>query len=76
MKKYDFASTEKKFKFLWQEKKLYVWDKDATREENFVIDTPPPTVSGTLHFGHLFSYCHADFIARFKRMIGKNVFIL
>ena len=40
----------------------------------FSIDTPPPTISGTLHIGHVFSYCQADFIARFNRMIGKNVF--
>ena len=39
-----------------------------------MIDTPPPTVSGMLHMGHVFSYTQADFIARFQRMIGKNVF--
>lgn len=43
-------------------------------ENIYSIDTPPPTVSGHLHMGHVFSYCHADFIARFQRMQGKNVF--
>ncbi|QED22865.1 class I tRNA ligase family protein [Candidatus Deianiraea vastatrix] len=47
---------------------------DAKDSNVFSIDTPPPTVSGHLHMGHVFSYCHADFIARFQRMSGKNVF--
>jgi len=50
--------------------------KEAERgtSNNFVIDTPPPTVSGLLHMGHIFSYTQADFVARYQRMIGKNVF--
>ena len=40
----------------------------------FAIDTPPPTVSGSLHMGHVFSYTHTDIIARFQRMSGKAVF--
>ncbi len=47
---------------------------DPSDPNIFSIDTPPPTVSGHLHMGHVFSYCHADFIARFQRMNGKNVF--
>ncbi|MFN5352055.1 MAG: valine--tRNA ligase [Alphaproteobacteria bacterium] len=48
---------------------------ETTKQPNtFVIDTPPPTVSGVLHMGHIFSYTQADFIARFQRMMGKNVF--
>jgi len=39
----------------------------------FTIDTPPPTVSGNLHMGHVYSYSHADFVARFWRMNGRNV---
>ena len=44
------------------------------RAEVFSIDTPPPTVSGSLHVGHVFSYTHTDVIARFQRMRGKAVF--
>ena len=46
----------------------------SDRELTYVIDTPPPTVSGNLHMGHLLSYSHIDFIARYQRMMGKNVF--
>lgn len=58
----------------WETSKVYKWDQSKERADNFVIDTPPPTVSGKLHIGHIFSYTHIDFIARFQRMIGKNVF--
>jgi len=51
-----------------------IYSFNINSENVFSIDTPPPTVSGNLHMGHVFSYCHADFIARFQRMSGKNVF--
>jgi valyl-tRNA synthetase len=73
-KHYNFADIEKKWQKSWQESKIYAWDKDAPREETFVVDTPPPTVSGQLHMGHIFSYTQADFIVRFQRMTGKNIF--
>ncbi len=73
-KHYNFKDVEKKWQKSWQESKVYAWDKNATREETFVVDTPPPTVSGQLHMGHIFSYTQADFIVRFQRMIGKNIF--
>ncbi len=58
----------------WEKDGTYSFDRDKTREEVFSIDTPPPTVSGSLHVGHVFSYTHTDAIARYQRMIGKEVF--
>ena len=53
---------------------VYRFDRSRPRAEVFSIDTPPPTVSGSLHVGHVFSYTHTDVIARFQRMRGKAVF--
>lgn len=72
--KYNFSETEKKWQKFWQENKIYKWDKNISRDKTYVIDTPPPTVSGQLHIGHVFSYTHTDFIARYQRMKGMNVF--
>ncbi|MFM7069712.1 MAG: class I tRNA ligase family protein, partial [Actinomycetes bacterium] len=52
----------------------YAFDRTAERDGVFSIDTPPPTVSGSLHVGHVFSYTHTDTIARYQRMRGKQVF--
>ncbi len=71
---YIFAESESKWQKFWREKKLYEFDKNESRENSFVIDTPPPTVSGQLHVGHVYSYTHTDFIARYNRMRGKNIF--
>lgn len=71
---YDTAAIEKKWQTHWREKKTYAWDASVARENSYVIDTPPPTVSGLLHMGHVFSYTQADIVARFQRMTGKNVF--
>lgn len=71
---YDQAAVEKKWQAHWLAAKTYAWNPATAREDSYVIDTPPPTVSGTLHMGHVFSYTQADFIARFQRMNGKNVF--
>ncbi|AZL15644.1 valine--tRNA ligase [Rickettsiales endosymbiont of Stachyamoeba lipophora] len=72
--KYNTQEVEAKWQNHWEQHKVYKWDPSKDRSENFVIDTPPPTVSGILHMGHIFSYTQADFIARFMRMKGKNVF--
>ncbi len=58
----------------WDEESTYAFDRAATRDRVFSIDTPPPTVSGSLHMGHVSSYTHADLIARYQRMRGREVF--
>jgi valyl-tRNA synthetase len=58
----------------WEEKGTYRFRNTAERSGVYSIDTPPPTVSGHLHVGHVFSYTHTDVIARFKRMRGFDVF--
>ncbi|WP_285662893.1 valine--tRNA ligase [Actinorhabdospora filicis] len=65
---------EAKWVRVWEEQGTYRFDRSRTREEIFSIDTPPPTVSGSLHIGHAFSYTHTDAIARFQRMRGREVF--
>ncbi|PWU43888.1 valine--tRNA ligase [Micromonospora globispora] len=58
----------------WQEEDTYAFDRSKERADVYAIDTPPPTVSGELHMGHVFSYTHTDTVARFQRMRGKAVF--
>ncbi len=58
----------------WQEAGTYTFVRPESREQVFSIDTPPPTVSGSLHVGHVFSYTHTDLVARYQRMRGKHVF--
>ena len=65
---------EEKFSSRWEENRVYAFDPDTTRDDVFSIDTPPPTASGALHVGHVFSYTQTDVIARYQRMCGKNVF--
>ncbi|MDX2083709.1 MAG: valine--tRNA ligase [Rickettsiales bacterium] len=72
--RYDAKTREKFWQNYWQEQKIFSWKNDLPKEQTFVIDTPPPTVSGVLHMGHVFSYSQADFVARFQRMNGKDVF--
>jgi valyl-tRNA synthetase len=71
---YNHKISEKKWQNYWKENQINSWKDDLPKEQTFVIDTPPPTVSGLLHMGHVFSYCQADFVARFQRMNGKDVF--
>jgi valyl-tRNA synthetase len=65
---------EAKWSEAWEREGVYRFDRDAEREKVFSIDTPPPTVSGSLHVGHVFSYTHTDAIARYQRMRGRAVF--
>ncbi len=65
---------EAKWDGAWQASGIYAFDATRPRAEVFSIDTPPPTVSGSLHVGHVFSYTHTDIIARYRRMAGQAVF--
>ncbi len=65
---------EAKWAERWRVDGTYAFDRTQPRENVYAIDTPPPTVSGSLHVGHVFSYTHPDLVARFQRMRGKSVF--
>jgi valyl-tRNA synthetase len=65
---------EEKWAERWETDGTYRFDRTRSRDEVYSIDTPPPTVSGALHVGHVFSFTHTDLIARFQRMRGKAVF--
>jgi len=65
---------ENKWDATWTANQTYAFDRSKQRAEVYSIDTPPPTVSGSLHVGHAFSYTHTDIIARYQRMAGREVF--
>lgn len=65
---------EAKWTKVWSNERTYSFERPSSREQVFSIDTPPPTVSGSLHVGHVFSYTHTDLVARYQRMRGKHVF--
>jgi valyl-tRNA synthetase len=65
---------EAKWRQRWADEGTYRFDRTKTRDQVFSIDTPPPTVSGTLHPGHVCSYTHTDTVARYQRMRGREVF--
>ena len=69
---------ESKWRDVWEEQGTYRFDReaavDAGPDSVYAIDTPPPTASGSLHIGHVFSYTHMDLAARYQRMRGKNLF--
>jgi len=73
-KHFDAEAAQAKWAGAWEAQGLYHYDPSAPREATFVVDTPPPTVSGTLHVGHVFSYTHTDIIVRQRRMLGMNIF--
>ena len=72
-KKYNPKEKEQEIRQFWEENNVYAFDENSSKPV-FSIDTPPPTVSGRMHIGHAFSYAQTDFIARYKRMRGFNVF--
>jgi valyl-tRNA synthetase len=65
---------EARWTAVWEAEGTYRFDRTKTREQVYSIDTPPPTVSGSLHVGHVFSYTHTDILARYQRMRGREVF--
>ncbi|MEK6819997.1 MAG: valine--tRNA ligase [Nanoarchaeota archaeon] len=69
----SFKENEEKTRKFWEKEKIYKFDSKSKRKI-YSIDTPPPTLSGKMHMGHAFSYSQQDFIARYKRMRGFNVF--
>ena len=73
-KHFDAPAAEARWDAEWARRGVYTYDPARPRAETFVVDTPPPTVSGSLHVGHVFSYTHADVIVRYQRMRGRNVF--
>ena len=73
-KHFESQKAEVSWNEKWQKSGLYHWDESRGRDQTFVVDTPPPTVSGSLHVGHVFSYTHTDVIVRYQRMLGKNIF--
>ena len=72
-KKYKAKESEAKWQSFWQEKGIYHFDENS-KAPVYSIDTPPPTVNGKIHIGHIFSYSQAEVMARYKRMKGFNVF--
>ncbi|MDH3685165.1 MAG: valine--tRNA ligase [Myxococcales bacterium] len=73
-KHFDSTEAESRWDASWTERGVHAWDPARPREDSFVVDTPPPTASGTLHPGHMFSYTHTDILVRHKRMRGLNVY--
>ena len=71
-KKYNALEKEAKWLEYWNDNKVYKFNKDNRKV--FSIDTPPPTVNGKIHIGHIFSYSQTEMIARYKRLRGYNVF--
>lgn len=72
-KRYDAEKIEKKWQEYWDKKGIYKFDVKS-KNPVYSVDTPPPTVSGKVHIGHAFSYSQQDFVVRYQRMKGKNVF--
>lgn len=76
MARYNFKESEKKWQEFWIKNKIFAFNKDELNndKEVYSIDTPPPTVSGKMHIGHAYGYSQEDYIGRYKRMRGFNVF--
>jgi len=73
-KRYKAAEIEPKWQAFWEENGVFRFNREAEHDRIFSVDTPPPTVSGALHIGHVYSYTQADFIVRYQRMLGRECF--
>src|SRR3989337_1165822 len=71
-KQFDHKKAQQQAREKWENELTYAGENNSGKL--YSIDTPPPTVSGTLHIGHIFSYTQTDIIARYKRMQGYSVF--
>ncbi len=72
-KRFNFKKVQKIWMQYWREEKIYSFDINQ-KGEIFSIDTPPPFVSGDLHMGHILNHSWIDFVARYHKMIGDNVY--
>ncbi len=72
-KNYDYAKVEERIRKFWADSRIFDFDPGSAKKV-YAIDTPPPTVSGDIHLGHVFSYSQPEFVARYKRMRGFSVF--
>lgn len=72
--RFNPADIERRALTYWENNDIYRFDKNADRDNTFVVDTPPPTVSGSLHIGHIFSYTQTDVMVRYNRMLGRSIF--
>jgi len=73
-KRYNPKEAEPKWQIYWEKNNIFAFNQKDKKSEIYSVDTPPPTVSGTMHIGHAFSYTQQDFIVRYQRMKGKNIF--
>jgi valyl-tRNA synthetase len=73
--KYNHKEAEKKWQKYWQEKQVYKWESNFPREQTFVIDTPPPTVSGLLHTGQYFFLYSSRFCGALSKNVRQNRFL-
>ncbi len=73
-KHFDVAEAERRWDEVWQKSGLYHYDPARGRDETYVVDTPPLTVSGSLHVGHVFSFTQTDIGVRYQRMRGRNIY--
>ena len=73
-RRFEPEEAEPRWRARWDELGIHSYDPARPRDETFVVDTPPPTASGSLHVGHVFSYTHQDLIVRYQRMKGQNIF--